>query len=100
MTQPQPIHDPAHIKALAHPIRLALLDFLGSVPQATATQCAEAIKESVASCSFHLRTLAKHGYIEQADAPDARASPGVSYRPIAVAHSNPTLQPKQPQSPR
>ncbi len=75
MTQPQPIHDPAHIKALAHPIRLALLDFLGSVPQATATQCAEAIKESVASCSFHLRTLAKHGYIEQADAPDAKSKP-------------------------
>lgn len=56
--------DPRQIRALAHPIRLALLDFLGTVEQATATECAEAIGESVASCSFHLRSLAQHGYIE------------------------------------
>jgi hypothetical protein len=33
-------------------------------PQATATRCAEATGESVASCSYHLRILAKYGYVE------------------------------------
>ena len=60
--------DPTKIRALAHPIRLSLLEYLDSVPQATATECAAAVGESVASCSFHLRTLAKHGYIERVEA--------------------------------
>ena len=60
------IADPVRIRALAHPVRLDLLDYLDDVEQATATQCAAAIGESVASCSYHLRMLAKHGYIEQA----------------------------------
>lgn len=57
------ISDPQRIRALAHPLRIDLLDLLGE-GEATATQCAEATGESVASCSFHLRTLAKYGYIE------------------------------------
>lgn len=63
----QVIADPVHIRALTHPVRLRLLSYLDDVPNATATECAEALGESVASCSFHLRTLAKHGYIEPAD---------------------------------
>ena len=59
--------DPERIRALAHPVRLELLDFLGTVEDATATQCAEHIGESVASCSFHLRMLHKYGYIERAE---------------------------------
>lgn len=61
-----PISNPERIRALAHPVRLALLDYLDGVEDATATQCAEAVGESVASCSFHLHTLAKYGYIEAA----------------------------------
>lgn len=60
------ISNPERIRALAHPVRLALLDHLENVDDATATQCAEAVGESVASCSFHLHTLAKYGFIEQA----------------------------------
>lgn len=60
------IDDPARVRALAHPVRLALLDLLGRVPEATATECAEEVGESVASCSFHLRMLEKYGYIERA----------------------------------
>lgn len=67
MSASSPISDPARIRALAHPVRLELLDFLGDVEDATATQCAEHIGESVASCSFHLRTLHKHGFIERAE---------------------------------
>jgi len=60
------ISSPERIRALAHPVRLALLDYLENVEDATATQCAEAVGESVASCSFHLHTLAKYGFIEPA----------------------------------
>jgi DNA-binding transcriptional ArsR family regulator len=58
------IKDPERVRALAHPIRLALLDLLETAGERTATQCAEAIDESVASCSFHLRILAKYGFVE------------------------------------
>jgi len=61
------ITDPERIRALAHPVRIALLDYLNDVTEATATQCAEAVGESPASCSFHLRTLEKYGYIERAE---------------------------------
>jgi len=61
------ITDPERIRALAHPVRIALLDHLGDVGEATATQCAEALGESPASCSFHLRMLEKYGYIERAE---------------------------------
>jgi DNA-binding transcriptional ArsR family regulator len=58
--------DPVTIRALTHPLRLELLDVLRDGP-ATATECAGATGESVASCSFHLRTLAKYGFIEPAE---------------------------------
>lgn len=65
----QVISDPVRIRAMAHPVRLELLDYLDDAGKATATQCAAATGESVASCSYHLRVLAKHGYIEQVDQP-------------------------------
>jgi DNA-binding transcriptional ArsR family regulator len=64
---PVPITDPQRIRALSHPLRLELLDVLGDAGAATATRCAELTGESVASCSFHLRMLAKYGYIEPAE---------------------------------
>lgn len=59
--------DPVRIRALAHPLRLRLLDLLDDHGPATATRCAELTGESVASCSFHLRTLARHGFVEPAE---------------------------------
>lgn len=68
MTTPdRRITDPERIRALAHPVRLELLDYLRDVAQATATECAAHIGESVASCSFHLRMLEKYGYLERAE---------------------------------
>lgn len=61
-----PTTDPQRIRALTHPLRLELLEVLDDGP-ATATECAAATGESVASCSFHLRTLAKYGWIEPAE---------------------------------
>ncbi|NYD68736.1 ArsR/SmtB family transcription factor [Agromyces atrinae] len=67
MASRERITDPERIRALAHPIRLELLDFLGGGREATATECAAHVGESVANCSFHLRTLEKYGYIERAE---------------------------------
>lgn len=59
------ISDPRQIRALAHPLRIELIDVLGDSPNGfTATECAARTGESVASCSFHLRTLAKYGFVE------------------------------------
>ncbi|MBM7819391.1 DNA-binding transcriptional ArsR family regulator [Cellulosimicrobium cellulans] len=58
--------DPATIRALAHPLRLRILALLDDEGEVTATRCAEVTGESVASCSFHLRMLAKYGYVEPA----------------------------------
>ncbi|TDC56935.1 ArsR family transcriptional regulator [Jiangella ureilytica] len=59
----QRITDPQSMRALAHPLRLQLMDLLALEAELTATQCAERTGESVASCSFHLRMLAKYGYV-------------------------------------
>lgn len=61
------ITDPQRLRALAHPLRLKLLGVLQAHGTATVTRCAEATGESVASCSFHLRMLAKYGFIEPAE---------------------------------
>lgn len=41
----------------------------------TATQAAERLDESVPSCSFHLRQLAKYGLAERVDGADGRERP-------------------------
>lgn len=74
------ITDPDRIRALAHPLRLELLEYLEDVGLATATDCAAHTGESVANCSFHLRTLAKAGFIEPA-AQRGREKP---WRPTAT----------------
>lgn len=56
--------DPKDIRALSHPVRLALLEVLAARESATATECAPLVGESPQNCSFHLRTLAKHGFVE------------------------------------
>jgi DNA-binding transcriptional ArsR family regulator len=63
--------DPAVIRALAHPARAAILAFLSDGP-ATATECSEAADESPSSCSYHLRTLAKLGFVEETASEDGR----------------------------
>jgi DNA-binding transcriptional ArsR family regulator len=66
MADVETISNPERIRALAHPTRLALLDHLEQVDEATATECATVVGESVASCSFHLHMLAKYRFIEAA----------------------------------
>jgi DNA-binding transcriptional ArsR family regulator len=68
------ITDPRAMRALAHPVRLDLLAALSPGPK-TATECAEAVGESPQSCSYHLRTLAKYGFVERADAANGKERP-------------------------
>ena len=55
------------MRALAHPARLALLEHLARRPDgATATECATVVGLSPSATSYHLRTLAKMGFIREA----------------------------------
>ena len=57
------IDDPAALRALAHPLRLQLLASLRIDGPATATMLAQRTGESSGSTSYHLRSLAKHGFV-------------------------------------
>jgi DNA-binding transcriptional ArsR family regulator len=55
------------MRALAHPVRLALLEHLGQhLDGATATECAQVVELSPSATSYHLRALAKVGMIREA----------------------------------
>lgn len=60
------LRDPAELRALAHPVRLALIDLLAELGTATATEVSTRLHETPANCSWHLRQLARYGYVEEA----------------------------------
>jgi DNA-binding transcriptional ArsR family regulator len=68
--QPLELTDPLAMRALAHPLRLTLLRELSERGPATATQLAERAAVSVPSASYHLKQLAKYGFIEDAEPPE------------------------------
>ncbi|MGW2424632.1 ArsR/SmtB family transcription factor [Streptomyces sp. NPDC001709] len=82
------IKDLGTLKALAHPLRSQLYRLLIISRAATASQLAEQVDEAVSLVSYHLRKLAEHGLIEEAEprSGDGRerwwqpASDGVSIR--------------------
>ncbi|WP_432249026.1 winged helix-turn-helix domain-containing protein [Streptomyces sanyensis] len=64
--------DTAALKALTHPLRIRLLGLLRQLGAATASELAVRTGESSASTSYHLRVLARHGFIAEAEHRDAR----------------------------
>ncbi|ANY07648.1 ArsR/SmtB family transcription factor [Pseudonocardia sp. HH130630-07] len=76
--------DPAQLRALSHPLRIAIVNLLTLERSATATRCAEITGESVASCSYHLSILAKYGFVEPADGGRGREKP---WRLVHDGHS-------------
>ncbi|GAA2657949.1 winged helix-turn-helix domain-containing protein [Streptomyces lunalinharesii] len=58
-----------------HEVRTALLSLLAEVGAVTATEAASRLGYSSGLCSFHLRQLARHGYIEEAPHSGGRARP-------------------------
>ncbi len=75
--------DARAIRALAHPVRLRLLEELTLRGPMTATEAADHVDESPSSCSFHLRSLAKYGFIEEAEGGTGRQRP---WRVVAVGN--------------
>ena len=67
--------DPKAMRALAHPLRWALLEALSHAGTLTATQASEMLGESPANCAFHLRTLAKYGFVVEAGGGKGRERP-------------------------
>jgi DNA-binding transcriptional ArsR family regulator len=67
--------DPKALRALAHPVRLALLGLLRTQGPLTATKAGELLGESSASASFHLRQLSKYGLVEEAGGGTGRERP-------------------------
>jgi DNA-binding transcriptional ArsR family regulator len=59
------IGDARSVRALAHPLRLELLDLLRFDGPLTATLLARRTGQSSGATSYHLRQLAKYGYIEE-----------------------------------
>ncbi len=53
------------LKALAHPLRQRILYHLAFAGPATSTSIAETFGESSGSASYHLRQLARFGFIEE-----------------------------------
>lgn len=62
---PVKLTDPRAMRALAHPARMKILAYLGLRGSATATECAEYAEISPSACSYHLRALAKYGFVEE-----------------------------------
>jgi len=69
------ISDPRTMRALAHPVRIALLELLGREGQLTASAAAELLDDSPGNMSWHLQTLAKYGYVEEAGGGKGRSRP-------------------------
>jgi DNA-binding transcriptional ArsR family regulator len=83
------VTDARTLRALAHPVRIALLEALLHGGAQTATEAGERIGESPTTCSFHLRQLAKYGFVEEAGGGQGRARPwrlttiGMSFAPAS-----------------
>ncbi|MGW4955790.1 winged helix-turn-helix domain-containing protein [Nonomuraea sp. NPDC004186] len=69
------LSDPAAMRAFAHPVRLALHELLLRAGAMTAADAAREVGISQALASYHLRQLAKYGFVEQAAARDERERP-------------------------
>jgi DNA-binding transcriptional ArsR family regulator len=86
---PLKLTDPRMMRALAHPARIAIWTHLAVRGPATATECAEVAGLSPSACSYHLRTLARYGFVEEDpdSAADGRERPWRS-RLIAFTHED------------
>jgi len=81
------VRDPRMMRALAHPLRVALIEAIGQADTGTltATEASDLLGESPANCAFHLRTLAKYGFVEEAGGGRGRERPWrLRYRGIEI----------------
>jgi DNA-binding transcriptional ArsR family regulator len=69
------VTDARAMRALAHPLRVALLEAMRRDGTITATQAAELLGESPGNMSWHLQTLARYGFVEETGEGRGRARP-------------------------
>lgn len=55
------------LKALAHPLRVQIIDALSTYGAFTASGLAERLSESSGATSYHLRQLEKHGFVREVE---------------------------------
>lgn len=67
--------DAPSLRALTHPTRLALMEAIALAGALTATQASGQVGESPAACAYHLRTLARLGFLEEAGGGRGRERP-------------------------
>jgi len=80
--------DPETMRALAHPARIAMWQHLLLEGPATATECAPVAGLSPSACSYHLRQLARFGFVEQ----DQAAAATGRERPWRAVVSSTTIE--------
>jgi DNA-binding transcriptional ArsR family regulator len=66
---PQEITDLAALKALTHPRRQRVLEYLALNGPATSAMLARALDLNTGATSYHLRELSKHGFVTEAETP-------------------------------
>ena len=89
------ITDSKVLAALAHPLRVALLYQLNALGSRTASQCAQALGETPANCSYHLRQLARVGLVAREESGNGRERP---WRSVYTGLSlSPTLDDPDPE---
>lgn len=87
---PRLVDDVRALRALAHPVRLGLIEHLTVDGPLTATEASAKVGTSPSACSFHLRQLAKYGFVEETGEGTGRRRPwrvtrlGVSFDPDAA----------------
>ncbi|HEY3505575.1 MAG TPA: winged helix-turn-helix domain-containing protein [Actinocatenispora sp.] len=69
------LRDPRELRAIAHPLRVTIMEELFLDGPLTASQLSERVGESPANCSWHLRQLQKYGYVEEAGGGTGRQRP-------------------------
>jgi DNA-binding transcriptional ArsR family regulator len=57
--------NPRELAALAHPVRIGILELLSIEGPQTATELASRLGESPANCSWHLRKLAELDFVQE-----------------------------------
>lgn len=67
MAEPKPerVMDLTALKALAHPLRVQLVEELSAYGPSTASALADRLGESSGATSYHLRQLEKHGFVRE-----------------------------------
>ncbi|MFB7436510.1 ArsR/SmtB family transcription factor [Streptomyces microflavus] len=65
--EPEQITDLSRLKAFTNPLRMQLYRLLYAAGTATASQLAEQVDQAPSLVSYHLRKLAEHGFVKEAD---------------------------------